>query len=89
MKYIVIHAYYDQNTGMYIDTAKPFETSDKAAKFIVDDWQSTLVKRFDELPLDFNTVKQHIDSMLPNESKCWKTDNAYGINEYHWKIFSF
>ena len=88
MKYIVVCATYNQDAGMYVDAAELFDNADDAAKFVVDDWDTTLVKGFDEKPLDFDVVKQKVEAMKPGETKCWKSDDSYGINEHHWKVFA-
>lgn len=87
MNYIVVCATYNQDAGMYVDAAKLFVDANDAAKFIVDDWHNTLVKVFDEEPLDFDAVKQKIEAMKSGETKCWKTDKSYGSNEHQWKVF--
>lgn len=88
MKYIVVCATYNQDAGMYVDSAEPFDNVDDVANFIVDDWDATLVKVFEEKPLDFDSVKQKVEAMKPGETKCWKSDETYGINEHHWKVFA-
>lgn len=88
MQYIVVCATYNQDAGMYVDAAKPFDNANDAAKFIVDDWHDTLVKVFNEKPLDFDAIKQKVEAMKPGETKCWKSDESYGIDEYHWKVFA-
>ena len=88
MKYIVVCATYNQDAGMYVDAAEPFDNAVDAAKFVVNDWHVTLVKGFDEKPLDFDDVMQKVKAMKPGDTKCWKSDESYGINEHHWKVFA-
>ena len=63
MKYIVVCATYNQGAGMYVDAVKQFDNANDAAKFIVDDWHDTLVKVFNEKPLDFGSLTNRMASM--------------------------